>query len=77
MIITFTTGAADALIRPIYMIFLQDTITRDLEMLAWAGRSVAMANARDEVRAAADHVTSSVEDDGVAVFVEDLFAGEG
>lgn len=45
----------------------------DVEMLRWAGRSVAMAHARPEVRAAADAVTGSVEDDGVAVFVEALF----
>ena len=45
----------------------------DVEMLRWAGRSVAMAHARPEVRAAADQVTGSVEDDGVAVFVEALF----
>ncbi len=38
----------------------------DLEMFAWAGRSVAMGQAVPEVRAAADHVTSSVEDDGAA-----------
>ena len=49
----------------------------DVEMLRWAGRSVAMANARAEVQAAADHVTGSVESGGVAVFVEGLFAEEG
>lgn len=38
----------------------------DLEMFAWSGRSVAMGQAVPEVRAAADHVTSSVEDDGAA-----------
>jgi len=37
----------------------------DLEMLAWAGRSAAMGNAPDRVRAAADRVVPSVEDDGV------------
>ena len=36
LIIAFTTGAAEALIRPIYMIFLQDTLTTNLETLAWA-----------------------------------------
>ncbi|MDN5725694.1 MAG: Cof-type HAD-IIB family hydrolase [Propionibacteriales bacterium] len=30
----------------------------DIEMLAWAGRGVALGEAPDEVRAAADHVTS-------------------
>ena len=38
----------------------------DIEMLRWAGRGVAMGNA-DEVRAAAaDEVTASIDDDGVA-----------
>lgn len=39
----------------------------DLEMLAWAGRGVAMGQAIEEVRAAADAVTATVNDDGVAV----------
>jgi hydroxymethylpyrimidine pyrophosphatase-like HAD family hydrolase len=44
----------------------------DLEMFAWAGRSVAMGQAPYDVRAAAGEVTASVEDDGVAVFLESL-----
>ncbi len=36
----------------------------DTEMLAWAGRGVAMGQAPAEVRDAADHVTGRVEDDG-------------
>ena len=39
----------------------------DVEMLQWAGRGVAMGNALPEAIAAADAVTASVEDDGVAV----------
>jgi HAD superfamily hydrolase (TIGR01484 family) len=39
----------------------------DLEMLQWAGRGVAMGQAPDEVREAADAVTADVENDGVAV----------
>ena len=39
----------------------------DLEMLRWAGRGVAMGQAIEEVRAAADAVTATVYDDGVAV----------
>lgn len=39
----------------------------DLEMLRWAGRGVAMGQAIEEVRAAADAVTETVYDDGVAV----------
>lgn len=39
----------------------------DLEMLRWAHRGVAMGQAVDEVKAAADDVTAPVEEDGVAV----------
>ena len=45
----------------------------DLPMLAWAGRSVAVANAHPEVLAAVDEVTSSNDDDGVAVVLERWF----
>ena len=38
----------------------------DIEMLQWAGRGVAMGQAVEEVRAAADTVTGTVYDDGVA-----------
>lgn len=38
----------------------------DLSMLRFAGMGVAMANAAPEVRAAADHVTASNDEDGVA-----------
>lgn len=46
----------------------------DLTMLAWAGRSVAVANADPEVLAAADEVTATNEDDGVALILERLLA---
>ena len=39
----------------------------DIEMLRWAGRGVAMGQAVDEVKAAADDVTGSVHDEGAAV----------
>jgi HAD superfamily hydrolase (TIGR01484 family) len=45
----------------------------DLPMLAWAGHSVAVANAHPDVLAAADEVTASVEDDGVAQVLERYF----
>lgn len=45
----------------------------DLEMLAWAGRGVAMGQAIDIVRDAADFVTDSVYDDGAAVEIERWF----
>lgn len=38
----------------------------DLAMIEWAGIGVAMGNARDVVKDAADYVTSSNEEDGVA-----------
>ncbi|MFC5175576.1 HAD family hydrolase [Nocardioides taihuensis] len=51
----------------------------DLEMLRWAGRGVAMGQAVDEVREAADAVTASVYDDGVRVELDRWFdsSGEG
>lgn len=44
----------------------------DAEMLAWAGRGVAMANADAEAREAADELTLSNDEDGVAVVIERL-----
>lgn len=44
----------------------------DLPMLAWAGRGVAVANAHPDVLAAADEVTASNDEDGVALVVERL-----
>ncbi|HEX6875037.1 MAG TPA: HAD family hydrolase [Nocardioidaceae bacterium] len=38
----------------------------DIEMLGWAGRGVAMGQSPEEVKEAADAVTASVYDDGVA-----------
>ena len=48
----------------------------DLSMLAWAGHSVAVANADPEVRAAAAEVTASNQDDGVAMVLERVLASE-
>jgi HAD superfamily hydrolase (TIGR01484 family) len=47
----------------------------DLPMLAWAGRAVAVANAHPRVLAAADEVTASNDDDGVALVLERVVAG--
>ncbi|MFD5214367.1 Cof-type HAD-IIB family hydrolase [Microbacterium sp. NPDC058345] len=47
----------------------------DLEMLEWAGLGVAVGNAIDAVREAADEVTASNEDDGVAIVIERILAG--
>jgi len=44
----------------------------DLPMLSWAGRGVAMANSHPAVLAAAREVTTTNEEDGVAVVLESL-----
>lgn len=45
----------------------------DLEMLGWAGTGVAMGNAHAEVKAAADTVTLSNDEDGVAEYLGQWF----
>ena len=47
----------------------------DIEMLRWAGRGVAMGQAVDEVKAAADAVTDDVTLDGAARELERWFPG--
>lgn len=47
----------------------------DLPMIETAGLGIAMGNAAEEVRQAADFVTDSVEDDGLATAIERLLAG--
>ncbi|WP_306280565.1 Cof-type HAD-IIB family hydrolase [Frankia sp. AvcI1] len=49
----------------------------DLPMFAWAGYSVAVANAHPDVLAAADEVTASNDEDGVAIILERLFPAAG
>lgn len=44
----------------------------DLEMLRWATRSIAMGHAPERVRAAADTVTGSIDDDGAASALRSL-----
>ncbi len=44
----------------------------DLSMFAWAGQSIAMGQAEEEVQAAADLVCGSVYDDGLADVLERL-----
>jgi Cof subfamily protein (haloacid dehalogenase superfamily) len=44
----------------------------DIPMFAWASHGVAMANAHQELTAVADEVTSSNEEDGIAVVLERL-----
>ncbi len=45
----------------------------DIPMFRWAGYGVAMANAHEELKAVADEITSSNEEDGIAVVLERLF----
>ncbi len=46
----------------------------DVEMLRWAARGVAMGQADETTRAAADEVTDSFDDGGALRLLEDLFA---
>ena len=45
----------------------------DLPLLTWAGTSCAVANAHPDVLAAATHVIGSVDDDGVAEYLERIY----
>jgi hypothetical protein len=42
----------------------------DVEMIRWAGLGIAMGNAPEEVRAAADWVTGTVQEEGAALALE-------
>ena len=42
----------------------------DVAMIQYAGLGVAMANATDEAKAVADHITLTNEEDGVAEVIE-------
>lgn len=44
----------------------------DLSMLSYAGKSVAMANAKESIKAIADQITSSNDQDGVALAIEGI-----
>ena len=46
----------------------------DLDMIEYAGLGVAMGNAFEEVKAAADYITGSNEEDGVAQVIEKFVA---
>lgn len=52
-----------------------DQVT-DVAMLRWAGHGVAVANAHPAALAAADEIAPSNDDDGVAVVLERLAAGQ-
>ena len=44
----------------------------DVEMIAWAGHGVAMGNAADVAKDAADEIAPTNDEDGVAVVLERL-----
>lgn len=46
----------------------------DLDMLQYAGLSVAMGNAPDEIKAIAKRVTASNNEDGIALVLNEIFA---
>lgn len=48
----------------------------DRSMIEFAGLGVAMANAQEPVKAAADYITASNDEDGVAAVVERFILGE-
>jgi hydroxymethylpyrimidine pyrophosphatase-like HAD family hydrolase len=58
-------------IEPMHTVAVGDQ-RNDLEMLQWAARGVAMGNAPDEVKAAADEVTGHVDDDGLVPLLRAL-----
>ena len=45
----------------------------DLDMLQYAGLSVAMGNAPEEIKAVAKRVTASNNDDGIALVLNEIF----
>ncbi|MFJ6748029.1 MULTISPECIES: HAD family hydrolase [unclassified Streptomyces] len=45
----------------------------DISMFAWSAHGVAMANAHDELKAVADEITASNEEDGIAKVLERLY----
>lgn len=48
----------------------------DISMLRWAGLGIAMGNAQEMVKAAADTMTADCSDDGVAQAIDALLAGD-
>ena len=63
--------AKDLQIKPEEIVAFGDN-HNDIGMLQFAGLGVAMGNAHEEVKVAADYVTLSNAEDGVAVVIEDL-----
>jgi hydroxymethylpyrimidine pyrophosphatase-like HAD family hydrolase len=70
-------GAALELVRRTLRVEPADTVAigdqrNDIEMLHWAARGVAMGQAPDEVKAVADEVTGTVEEDGLVPVLRSL-----
>ena len=65
---------ADAGVAPGEVMAFGD-MPNDIELLRWAGLGVAVANAHPDVVAAADEVTTSNEEDGVARIIERVLDG--
>ncbi|GAA2611176.1 hypothetical protein GCM10009863_25970 [Streptomyces axinellae] len=66
---TLALACAERGIAPEEVVAFGD-MPNDLEMLAWAGTSYAMANGHPDVRVSTTHTTSSNEEDGVATVIE-------
>ena len=58
-------------VEPRYTVAIGDQ-RNDIEMLHWAARGVAMGNAPDEVKAIANEVTGTVDDDGLVPVLRSL-----
>ena len=70
-------GSALELVRRTLKVEPGDTVAvgdqrNDIEMLHWAARGVAMGQAPDEVKDAADEVTGTVEEDGLVPVLRSL-----
>jgi hydroxymethylpyrimidine pyrophosphatase-like HAD family hydrolase len=70
-------GSALELVRRTLRVEPADTVAigdqrNDIEMLHWAARGVAMGQAPDEVKDAADEVTGTVEEDGLVPVLRSL-----
>lgn len=63
--------AARLAIPPEQIIAIGDS-DNDLSMIRFAGLGVAMGNATDQVKAVADRITGTTEEDGVAQIIEEL-----
>jgi hypothetical protein len=56
-------------IDPSEVVVVGDSLN-DLEMIKWAGFGVAMGNAEASIKAVADHITGTNEEDGVAQLIQ-------